>query len=137
MNVQALLTRTILLSSLLLVAACATKPIEISASPIDKPTLMVPTVSKINSRDVKWVVVNRDNFNQVMADIEKKNGNVVLFALTDKGYEALSMNVADLRQLVQQQQAIIAAYEKYYNDGASAVPSEQPKENSSWFRWGE
>lgn len=98
---------------------------------------MVPKVSKLNARDVKWIVVNKDNFNQVMADIEKRNGNVVLFALTDKGYEALSLNIADLRQLVQQQQAIIAAYEKYYQTEAPAAADPPQEESKGWFSWGE
>lgn len=135
MNVRALPILITVLSGLALAGCASTDPIEISASPIDKPTLMVPKVSKLNMRDVKWVVVNKENFAEIMADIEKKNGNVVLFAVTDKGYEALSLNIADLRQLVQQQQSIIAAYEKYYQ-----VTPETPApevQQDSWFRWGE
>ena len=121
MSVLALRIPTIILSSLLLVGCASTKTIEISASPIEKPPLTLPKVSKIKMRDVKWIVVNKDNMAQVMADLEKKDENVVLFALTDKGYEALATNTADLRQLIMQQQAIIAGYEQYYKDSQTAL----------------
>ena len=135
MNVRALPILITVLSGLALAGCASTDPIEISASPIDKPTLMVPKVSKLNLRDVKWVVVNKENFAEIMADLEKKNGNVVLFAVTDKGYEALSLNIADLRQLIQQQQSIIAAYEKYYQ--TAPEPAAPETQSNSWFRWGE
>ena len=139
----------VIILSLLMLAGCAsTRQIEISASPIEKPPLVVPKVTKLRMRDVKWMVVNKDNAAQVLADLDKKDQNVVLFALTDKGYEALATNTADLRQLVQQQQAIIAGYEQYYKDSQSAldkangeindtkdkVKSAQPK---PWWQVGE
>ena len=72
-------------------------------------------------RDVKWIVVNKDNIDVVLADLSKNGGNIVMFALTDKGYEALSLNTADLRQLIMQQQAIIAGYEQYYQSSQAAL----------------
>jgi len=50
--------------------------------------------------------------------------------LTGEGYENLGLNFSDIRALVQQQQAIIVAYENYYKaaedalDGAVAAPTE-------------
>lgn len=38
----------------------------------------------------------------------------MFFALTEKGYENLSLNLNDLRTFIQQQRAIVAAYERYY-----------------------
>lgn len=121
MNVRQSLILTTLLSSLLLTGCATTKQIEISAKPIDKPGLTLPKVGKLNMRDVKWKIVNADNVDQVLADLEKKGENVVLFAVTDKGYEALSLNTADLRKMIMQQQAIIAAYESYYVKSQSAI----------------
>ena len=80
----------VIILSLLMLAGCAsTRQIEISASPIEKPPLVVPKVTKLRMRDVKWMVVNKDNAAQVLADLDKKDQNVVLFALTDKGYDKL------------------------------------------------
>lgn len=121
MNAHQSLILTTLLTSLVLGGCTTTKQIDISAKPIAKPGLTLPSVSKLNMRDVKWKIVNAGNVDQVLADLEKKGENVVLFAVTDKGYEALSLNTADLRKLIMQQQAIIAAYESYYVKSQSAL----------------
>jgi DNA-binding PadR family transcriptional regulator len=111
-----------LLTSLLL-AGCATpvKQIEISSKPIEKPALTLPKVAKVKMRDFKWKIINKENVNQIIAEMEKSGDNVVFFTLTDKGYEALALNIADLRKLVQEQQAIIAAYDQYYQNSQAAI----------------
>ena len=122
MNVhRSLIPATLLLS--LALAGCATpvKQIEVSAKPIEKPALTLPKVAKVKMRDVKWKIVNKDNINQIIADMEKSGDSVVFFSLTDKGYEALALNIADLRKLVQEQQAIIAAYDQYYQNSQAAI----------------
>lgn len=134
MNVhRSLIPATLLLS--LALAGCATpvKQIEVSAKPIEKPILTLPKTAKVKMRDVKWKIVNKDNVNQIIAEMEKNGDSVVFFTLTDKGYEALAMNIADLRKLVMEQQAIIAAYDQYYQnsqkaiDAANTERSDQPK----------
>ena len=46
-----------------------------------------------------------------------------MFVLTGDGYENLGMNFSDIRALVQQQQQIILAYERYYRDAEAAMDS--------------
>ena len=108
-----LLIPTIALS--LLLSGCATnRTVQVSAKPIERTPITLPGVDPINPRDVKWIVVTQKNVDQVFADLEKRGNNLVLFSVTDKGYEALSLNNAEMRKLVVQQQAIIGAYEAYY-----------------------
>ena len=65
-------------------------------------------------RDVKWVLITPENYEEVFAELGKDGRPVVLFGLTDKGYENLGLNLSDLRAYIQQQQAIMAAYQSYY-----------------------
>jgi hypothetical protein len=105
----------------LLLSACAQpKPIEISSKPIDKPTLVLPTADILNLREVKWIVITPENVDQVMKTLSINNSKVAVFALTDKGYENISLNINDLRTYIQQLQAIIVAYEEYYSAGVKA-----------------
>jgi hypothetical protein len=46
---------------------------------------------------------------------------LALFALTGEGYENLGLNFSDIRAMVQQQQAIIVAYENYYKEAEQAL----------------
>jgi len=95
-------------------AGCATSPKPIVTAPLERPDIVLPGVDRIKARDVEWIVVTQDNVDSVFADLQKKGANLVLFAVTDKGYEAISLNMADLLKLVSQQKTIIGAYEAYY-----------------------
>jgi len=114
---------TFTMTSLFLMGCSLNQPklLEVSASPIDKPELVLPNAQELNLRDVDWVVVTADNVEQVLADIEKSGRPVVLFALTDEGYENISLNLSDLRAYIQQQQAIMAAYDRYYKDAEDTL----------------
>ena len=115
--------------------------IEVSAKPIDKPELVLPDPEVLRMKEVQWVLITPDNFEEKVAEIEKTGRPVVFFALTDEGYENISMNFSSIRAFIQQQKAIIAAYENYYKnanealdaanseiDGAKAQVDEQQKE---------
>jgi hypothetical protein len=44
-----------------------------------------------------------------------------MFVLTGDGYSNLGLNFSDIRALVQQQQAIIVAYEEYYQQAEETL----------------
>lgn len=123
MNVHPLLIPVGALTASLALSGCASAPrvVDVQSSPIEKPTLTLPKPDVLKLREVKWIVVNRQNVDQVFADLQKRGNSVVLFALTSGGYEAISLNQADLRKLVMQQQAIIGAYEEYYQKSQKVI----------------
>ena len=87
MNAHRSLIPLTLFASLLL-AGCATpvKQIEISSKPIEKPSLTLPAVAKIKMRDIKWKIVNKDNVNQIIAQMEQDGETVVFFTLIASGF---------------------------------------------------
>jgi len=95
--------------------------IEVSAKPIEKPDLVLPDPEVLRMKEVKWVLITPENFEEKVADIEKSGRPVVFFALTDEGYENISMNFSSIRAFIQQQKAIIAAYENYYKNANEAL----------------
>jgi hypothetical protein len=107
--------------------ACSTnQPIQeiaISTKPVNKPELVLPKVDQINIRNVEWVVLNEDNIDDELEKIRATGQPVGLFALTGKGYQNLALNFSDIRAMVQQQQQIIAAYEKYYVEAEKTMDS--------------
>jgi len=105
-------------------AACSTRvpdPIEISAKPVEKPVLTLPGVDELRMREVKWVVINEENVEQVIANLKSSEGAFAVYAITGEGYGNLGLNFSDIRAMVQQQQAIIAAYENYYNQAEQVL----------------
>lgn len=81
----------------------------------------MPPVDELNMRDVKWVVINEDNVEAVIEQLKARDGAFAVYALTGEGYGNLGLNFSDIRALVQQQQAIIAAYENYYKQAEEAI----------------
>ncbi len=81
----------------------------------------MPPVDELNMRKVEWVVINEANVDAVVSDLESNGQAFALYALTGEGYGNLGLNFSDIRALVQQQQAIIAAYEGYYTKAEEAL----------------
>jgi hypothetical protein len=104
-------------------AACSTKPqvIDISTAPVEKPTLTLPPVDELNMRKLEWIVINEDNVESVIAKLNADGKAFALYSLTGDDYGNLGLNFSDIRALVQQQQAIIAAYEGYYAEAEKAM----------------
>lgn len=111
---------------LLLISGCSVfsdrvAPIEITTKPIQKPELVLPKVDPLNMREIKWVIITEENYQDVVEEAKKAGRPIAFFALTDQGYANLGLNFSDIRALVQQQQAIIAAYERYYKDAEKVL----------------
>ena len=121
-----LLTKSVLGFGLVLaLTACSQLPqqIEVSTKPLDKPELTLPPVDEIRQRNVDWVVINIENMEEKIAELTATGQPLALFVLTGEGYENLSLNFSDIRALVQQQQAIIVAYENYYKEAEAVLDS--------------
>ena len=103
-----------LLLSLLFLSGCTTKPIQVSTKPVEK--------APFHTRDVKWVVITPNNYREVIKKLKASGKSVALFAITDKGYQNLGLNLSDIQTIIRQQQAIIAAYHDYYQ------PKEEEKQ---------
>ena len=67
--------------------------------------------------DVEWIVVTKDNVDEVMEKVKAEGGDYALFAVTDEGYKKLSTNFADIRNKLYEQNQIILSYKEYYESG--------------------
>jgi hypothetical protein len=97
--------------------------IEVSAKPVDKPELVLPDADALRMKDVNWILITPENFEEKVAEIQATGRPVVFFALTDEGYENISINFSSIRAYIQQQQSIIVAYENYYKNANEALDS--------------
>ena len=104
-------------------SGCNTNPpkVAIQIKPADRVPLNLPSVDTINQKEVKWIIVTPENVDDVFHKLSKESVDGAVFGLTDTGYENLSLNIAAIRKLVQQQQAIIIAYEQYYKDQDTSI----------------
>ena len=86
--------------------------IEKKREPLDLP-MPVP----LELLDVEWIVVTKDNVDEVMEKVKAEGGDYALFAVTDEGYKKLSTNYADIRNKLYEQNQIILSYREYYEGG--------------------
>jgi len=110
---------------LISLSACGntTKVLEVSAKPVEIPKLVLPKadVLDLESKQVTWHVVTLENYQEVFDMIQKSGRPMTLFAVTDKGYGNLGENLSAIRAFIEQQKAIIVAYENYYQQSDKAI----------------
>ena len=110
-----------ILSILFLTNCSSVKKLEISSVAVERVPLVLPEVDRIKLESIDWYIVNKDNLDSVLVELDKKGYKQVIFGITDKGYEILSVNMAKIQQLVRQQNAIIGAYKLYHTNQKKAI----------------
>jgi hypothetical protein len=110
MSVLILLTLTISLS------ACSRTPreLEYTPQPIDRPELILPESEALRLSKIDWIIITPDNAAEEFDKIKASGKPVVVYALTNTGYEALALDMAKILKKLSEQNAIIVAYEDYY-----------------------
>ena len=86
----------------------------VDSEPLAKAPLVLPQVDEYAGREVVWVTVTKENIEEIWSQLSDTGEAVVLIALTPTGMRSLTLNMADLLKLVQQQQSLIIAYQEYY-----------------------
>jgi len=108
----------VLLTSLFILSACSRTP-EVEPTPVvevrtvetKRPAPIVPSIDQLRLRSVNWKIITPDNIDDVFTSLPR---DAVLFAVTADGYEALALNLSDVRAMIQQQQRIIAIYQNSF-----------------------
>ena len=101
----------------LLLNGCAGLAVkEISSYKIEKKRakLELADPQPLELQDVEWIIITKDNAEEVFEKVKSSGGDYALFAVTDEGYEKLSLNLADIRNKLAEQRQIILSYKEYY-----------------------
>jgi len=123
MTKETLLVGTIALSSLSLTGCSSFLPevTKYSSEPVERPLLVLPESEIVNMKDVDYIVVTKENVDEVWAELEASGKSIVLFALTADGYENLALNNADIIRYLSEQRAVVVAYKEYYEKADKAI----------------
>jgi hypothetical protein len=115
--------KLILIFSTLALSGCMTfgfgkhepvQPIETICKPIERTPLAVADPAPLRLKAPKWLIVTPANADAIWKDLGDKKTDLALFALTDDGYEELSTDIAEIRNLINTQRIIIQKYKEYY-----------------------
>jgi hypothetical protein len=143
MKVQSSLLIALLMIPLLGITGCATtKTVKVLSEPVNSVALNPPNIRELELQGIKWFIVTPENIDEVFKKLEDQNKDVVLFGITDDGYKGLALNLAQIRELLLQQKAIIEAYKEYYEETEQRINKQKDdynkklnnsKESSSGF----
>lgn len=105
--------KILLLSSVSLLSACASQEKVVVQTEIIKAD--IPTQARpkpVSLSNVKFYVVTKENLSDFLKVFEKENNDIVFYSISVKDYEKMSLNIAELRRYIIQQDKIIVYYEK-------------------------
>ena len=76
---------------------------------IDMPTPLV-------MEKIRWIIITSENAEEVFAKLEKEGIDPVLFGLTDKDYQIIARNFAQIRAKLAETNSILDKYKEYYEE---------------------
>ena len=90
-----------------------TVPTVVETVKIEAPVIkIVPRPDPIQMKDSDIVVVTESNLQEVIDNIKTIQGEFVLYAMTASSFEALALNMEQIKRFIEEQNQIILYYEK-------------------------
>ena len=125
--------KNIILLSLLAVflTSCGSsvQEIQVTTVEVSKTPLNLQNPDPLKLQDVEWIIITKDNANEIFERIKSAGGEYALFAVEDTGYEKLQINFTDIRNKLAEQRQLLLAYREYYEP--SGQQPTQPKTEAS------
>ena len=82
--------------------------------PRQKLDLQKPTMPELEK--LRWIIITSENAEEVFAKLEKEGIDPVLFGLTDKDYQVIARNFAQIRAKLAETNSILDKYKEYYEE---------------------
>ena len=101
------------------------KKIKIFSVEEPRQNLNLPNPTPLTLEDIRWIIITSENAEEVFKKLEAAGIDPVLFGLTDKDYELLSKNFAQIRQKLQETNSLLEEYKKYYETESNGDKSNQ------------
>ena len=105
----------LLLMTSMMVSNCSllpTKQIEVSAKPIERTIVQPVMPREIDLREVQWLTITPENFEEQFAVIEAQEGELVFLAMTIPDYETMAYNMQELKRYITELKDVVVYYRK-------------------------
>lgn len=112
-----------LLTTLMMVSNCSlfpTKTLEVSAKPIDRTIVQPIMPREIDLKEVRWLTITPENFEEQFKVIEEQEGELVFLAMTIPDYEASAYNMQELKRYITELKDVVVYYRKVTTEDISA-----------------
>ena len=98
-----------------------TKRIEVSAKPIERQIVQPIMPREIDLKELQWIAVTPDNWEEQLALIEEQEGEILFLAMTIPDYEVMAYNMQEIKRYITELKDVVVYYRK--------VTTKQDKEN--------
>ena len=113
------MSKIIAMALIVLLTGCSIggeKKIKIFAVEEPRQKLNLPDPMPLTLEDIRWIIITSANAEEVFKKLEEAGIDPVLFGLTDKDYELLAKNFAQIRQKLQETNNLLDEYKQYYEE---------------------
>ena len=121
----------LILVTAILLTGCAIGERKIKVFSVEEPRqqLDYPLPTPLELEQIQWIIIHSENADEVFAKMKEQGLDPVLFGLSDKDYELLAKNFAQIRAKLQETNTLLEEYKKYYEDyeSSSDQVNEEPK----------
>jgi len=102
---------------MVLIVACScsllpTKTIQVTAKPIERKIVQPIMPREINLKELQWIAVTPENWEEQLARIEKQEGELVFLAMTIPDYEVMSYNMQEIKRYITELKDVVVYYRK-------------------------
>ena len=109
LNVLVLLILTTFLTSCSSVKKLDVFTTEVERQPLELPSPLTPKLE-----DIKWTIITSENADEVFKRMEEEGIDPVIFGLSDKDFQLLAKNFAQIRAHMMKLNVMIDEYKDYY-----------------------
>ena len=103
----------LLLMTSMMVSNCSlipTKQVEVSAKPIERTIVQPIMPREIDLREVRWLTITPENFEEQFKIIEEQEGELVFLAMTIPDYETMAYNMQELKRYITELKDVVVYY---------------------------
>ena len=107
---------------MVLIVACScsllpTKKIQVTAKPLEKKIVQPIMPREIDLKELQWIAVTPDNWEEQLARIEDQEGELVFLAMTIPDYEVMAYNMQEIKRYITELKDVVVYYRKVTTTG--------------------
>jgi len=109
----------------MMVCSCSlipTKQIQVTAKPIERKIVQPIMPREIDLKELQWIAVTPDNWDEQLARIEKQEGELVFLAMTIPDYEVMAYNMQEIKRYITELKDVVVYYRKVTTENLAIEP---------------
>ena len=104
----------LLILTIFLTSCSGVKQLEIFKQEVEREKLNLNKPTPLELENLRWIIITSNNAEEVFKKLEEQGIDPVLWGLTDKDFELLAKNFAQIRNQLKITNDLLDKYKEYY-----------------------